>query len=275
MVHKAFTIPAMPQMEFSIVKTALDALSPRNRKEAHIHNRCEIYINLSGDVSFAVEGRLYPVSRGSVIITMPYEYHHCIYHSNAPHQHYWITFSSHGEQDFLKLFFDRKKGTDNRLILDEHALQETCGLLDALIGDPSDELDRRIKLLHFFQILANAAPVNQAKLLDKISPDVVAALEYIEHHLCEDLDIRTLANACHVSVNTLERHFKESLGDTPFAAIRKKRLYRSIAFLRNGDPVTEAAQKSGFPDYSGYIQLFRKQFGITPGKYKKTLQENR
>jgi AraC-like DNA-binding protein len=53
--------------------------------------------------------------------------------------------------------------------------------------------------------------------------------------------------------------------------LRKKRLFASMLALRNGDTVTEAAMKSGFSDYSNYIQLFKKQFGITPLQYKKNL----
>jgi len=33
------------------------------------------------------------------------------------------------------------------------------------------------------------------------------------------------------------------------------------------------ALQSGFQDYSGYIQLFRRQFGMTPGQYRKKLTE--
>jgi AraC-like DNA-binding protein len=70
----------------------------------------------------------------------------------------------------------------------------------------------------------------------------------------------------------LERHFKKALGVTPFAMLRKKRLIASTAHLRNGETVTEAALKSGFSDYSNYIQLFRKQFGVTPLQYKKKFE---
>lgn len=131
------------------------------------------------------------------------------------------------------------------------------------------ELDRRIRILRFFQILAGASPVSQGENVDKMPGDVVAALEYIDRHLCEDTDVRTLAEACNVSVNTLERHFRENMGISPFTAIRNKRMIASMLLLRNGESVTDAARKSGFPDYSNYIQLFRKQFGMTPGKYKK------
>ena len=42
--------------------------------------------------------------------------------------------------------------------------------------------------------------------------------------------------------------------------------------LRDGDMVADAAAKSGFSDYSNYIQLFKKQFGMTPLQYKKRFQ---
>ena len=40
---------------------------------AHIHSFCEVYLNLSGDVSFVVEDSVYPVGRGDIIITKPNE----------------------------------------------------------------------------------------------------------------------------------------------------------------------------------------------------------
>ena len=54
--------------------------------------------------------------------------------------------------------------------------------------------------------------------------------------------------------------------------LRKKRLIASLEFLRNGATVSEAAMGSGFSDDSGYIQHFRKQFGLTPLQYKKQFQ---
>ena len=33
--------------------------------------------------------------------------------------------------------------------------------------------------------------------------------------------------------------------------------------------IAAAAEKSGFPDYSHFISLFKRRFGITPKKYQK------
>lgn len=264
------TVPGMSPIELSVSHVVLDAASPLNQHESHMHRACEIYVNLSGDVAFEVEDRLYPICRGSAIITRPFEYHHCIYRSQLPHEHYWITFSAAQETEFLHIFFDREKGRDNLIRLSENQLDRLRAVLDALLqgGDP---LQLRIRTLQLFSILNEGTPGQPEAAADSLPRAVARALRFMDEHLADDLDIRSLAAAGAVSVNTLERHFKAALGASPTAVLRKKRLIASMACLRSGDSVTEAALKCGFSDYSNYIQLFRRQFGMTPLQYKKEI----
>ena len=99
--------PQINPFDFSVSYVEIDANAPENVYDDHIHDECEIYINLSGDVSFSVEGTIYPIVPGGVIITRPSEYHHCIYHSNKFHKHFWILFNPSGNDDAEKyyLFF--------------------------------------------------------------------------------------------------------------------------------------------------------------------------
>jgi len=265
-----FTMEPLNLVDFSIRYVNLDAISPLNQSEPHIHKECEIYLNLSGDVAFEVENRMYPVKRGSVIITRPYEYHHCIYRSNQVHKHYWITFSADKNETFLKMFFDREKGEDNLIILEEENLDRVCVILEDMLNKDTDPLQQRIDFLQFIHILDSSKRegyiVNSP---DYLPIDVSTAIQYMYDNLTENLDINEIAQKCNVSVNTLERHFKESLQMTPFATLRKLRMIRSLDYLRKGYSVADAASFSGFPDYSNFIQLFRKQFGMTPFQYKK------
>lgn len=272
MKTRSFTIHPLPKIDFSISHLELDKDSPLNQHESHIHKQCEIYLNLSGDVSFEVENRIYPISRGSVIITRPMEYHHCIYHSDAPHEHYWITFSADAGEEFLKPFFDRKVGKDNLILLEEAQLEECLCTLADLLENENDSLLHRIAFCRLLRILDTGRRAEGLLLFDKLPQDVTMALRFMDEHLTEDLEIGVLAEYCNVSVNTLERHFKKSLGSTPFPVLRKKRLVYSMQFLRNGETVTDAAVKSGFSDYSNYVQLFRKQFDITPLQFKKKFE---
>ena len=64
--------------------------------DAHIHDYCEVYFNVSGNVSFAVENKVYPVNTGDIIISKPNEIHYCIYHSDQIHTCYcfWVKVSA-------------------------------------------------------------------------------------------------------------------------------------------------------------------------------------
>lgn len=267
-----FSLGKMSPINCTITYGSVTPSSPLNQSESHVHKECEIYINLTGDVSFEVENRIYPITRGSVIITRPYEYHHCLYHSDHPHEHLWITFQADENEDFLKIFFERKKGEDNLILLSADLLEELSPILDELQNKETNYLKRRIAFLQLFSILLKGKREAYTGTNRKIRPDVEKALQYMDDHLTEDLNLHMLSKICRVSANTLERHFKEDLGKPPFVMLRQKRLYASMQYLRNGEPVSDAAIKSGFSDYSNYIQLFRKQFGLTPLMYKKNYE---
>ena len=98
MPSKKIILPETSRVELKASYVELCADSPLNQNDSHFHPECEIYINLSGKVAFEVENHIYPVSRGSVIITRPFEYHHCIYRSQKRHEHYWITFTAQEEK---------------------------------------------------------------------------------------------------------------------------------------------------------------------------------
>lgn len=272
MKSNRFSLPEVAPVDFSISYSAGNDSPLMNHNETHVHKECEIYLNLSGDVSFEVENRIYPVSRGTVIITRPYEYHHCIFRSSAGHGHYWITFSAEQTEVFLKMFFDREKGKDNLILLDEEGTQKLCAVLDDLLKKEGDALKRRIDFLMIFHILSAGKRAAYTDTIEGLPEDVAKALLFMDEHLTEDLDVRAIAEACNVSVNTLERHFRETVACSPFTMLRNKRLIASRDLLRNGAAVSEAALKSGFSDYSNYIQLFRKRFGITPLQYKKQFE---
>ena len=101
-----------------------------------------------------MENNIYPITRGSVIITKPYEYHHCIYHSNELHKHYWILFSSEGNEHLLRLFFNRDTGNKNLIQLNGEELEKFIALLESMLSD-KNEIDNRINFLSAIKILQN------------------------------------------------------------------------------------------------------------------------
>ncbi len=248
----------------------VDLLSPENTHDLHMHDECEIYINLSGDVSFAVENSIYPVMPGNIVITRPYEYHHCIYHSNKLHKHFWILFSPSGNEGLLEVFFKRDAGKGNLLSLTPEKTEELVTLCHRMSEHNDDAV---ANYYNFFRLISLLQSADVADSDGKRYPhDVVFAIDYIDKHFASDITVKDIARGAHVSLNTLERHFLKFFGVSPTNYIRKKRLANSARLLAEGCSVTEASERSGFSDYSNFIALFRKTYGITPLKYKKNIK---
>ena len=254
---------------FSLHYVELNASSPQNQFDSHIHPQCEIYLNLSGDVSFMVEDHIYPISPGSIIITRPYEYHRCIYLSNALHRHFWVLMSSGGNEALLKLFFDRPAGMGNLIVLSPRKSRELLELFHTMLRSQEDEVEKHLRFLTMLSILQTGNPADLSKTNTVLPSDLAFALTYISDNLSNAISIRELAVAAHVSVNTLERHFLNCLQMTPNEFIKEKRLMYAAQLLKQGRTVAEASAESGFSDYSHFIASFRRVFGLTPLQYKK------
>ncbi|MBE6547202.1 MAG: AraC family transcriptional regulator [Ruminococcaceae bacterium] len=243
---------------------------PNDRDENHVHRECEIYVNMSGNVSFMVEGRMYPVFPGSIIITRPYEYHYCVYHSHDIHKHCCVWFSTEGNEDLFPKFFEREAGEKNLLILSINAQEKLFKLCRELVEPQQTEVE---KIYRFFSLLHLLDTAEQSDSSGELCPtDVTEVLEYINHHFSEPLVIGELARMVHVSINTLERHFEETLHMSPSAYLKKRRLARAAELLHENFSVMEACENSGFSDYSGFIALFKKAYGVTPLTYKKQMR---
>lgn len=239
--------------------------------DQHIHEECEIYINLSGDVSFMVEDTIYPISSGSVIVTRPYEYHHCIYNSYEKHEHFWILFSSFGNEKLLDLFFNRKSGQGNLLILEDDEKEKMIELCHLMCEN--ENVSDITNTANFFTLISLLEKGKNPVLKNNTSArDLKNVLNYISYNYINPMTIKEIATANNMSVNTLERKFLKSLKMTPSAYIKQKRLANAVRLLSEGESVTEASINSGFSDCSAFITLFKKQYGITPLKFKQKIE---
>lgn len=271
-MDNAVSFPSLHSFSLQISFNDIDSYSKLNQFEHHVHRECEIYLNLSGDVSFMVEDQIYPVSAGSVIITRPYEYHHCIYHSNERHRHYWVLFSADNNEKILDIFFNRAAGQKNFLIIVPSKLDRFIYILEKL---RCSELAHVNYYRYFFELLEilNESKNTTANNGKKLNSELLLAIRYINNNISHQFSIDELAKASNTSISTLERNFCHFLGMTPSEYVRQRRLGVAVGYLNNGKSVTETCFDSGFSDCSKFISLFKKNFGMTPLKYKKKFSQ--
>lgn len=75
------------------------------------------------------------------------------------------------------------------------------------------------------------------------------------------------ARACGASLRTFERLFREETGMPLGAWLRRLRLQLALEHLAAGASITEAAGRCGYSGPSAFVSMFRRELGVTPGRY--------
>ena len=268
----AIEMPALNGFHFQIKYTETDRSRHFHEINLHTHSEFEIYINLTGEVSFLVENTLYPLSRGDIIIARPGEHHHCVYRGDAPHRLFWILFdceSNKGFWDFLQADFK-----ENYISPPIELRDEIIALCTALHGDGMTKEEELYSLLRLFAILKKSRTARREDA-DTLAKDISEIIRYINEHIGEEISAEGIANSFYISKSTLDRRFKEHLAITPTEFIRRKKLHLAVELLRKGESVLNAGMAVGYRDTSYFIELFKHYYGTTPYRYKRGLNGQR
>lgn len=95
-------------------------------------------------------------------------------------------------------------------------------------------------------------------------------IEYIKQNYAENISIEELAEACHVSISTLERRFKKNLSKTPLQYLMEVRLDNARIMIFDSDKnLSTIAQETGFVDNSHFTRAYKKRFSISPSEDRK------
>ena len=128
---------------------------------------------------------------------------------------------------------------------------------------------------------------------------MLAILDYVGEHLCENLSIDLIADQFYISIDIFEpvlsygpvqmyhkfqkhnlsvklgsiaairkyymmRLFKQETGYTLGQYISQKRLLLAKELLSTGAPGTQVCYDCGFKDYSTFSRAYKQLFGVTP-----------
>ena len=92
---------------------------------------------------------------------------------------------------------------------------------------------------------------------------------YVEAHLDEDLSLTVLAGVACLSPYHFSRSFKQATGIGLQRYVIQRRLEHAKRLLRQThQPLALIAQEAGFADQSHLTQVFRREMGMTPGRYR-------
>ena len=95
-------------------------------------------------------------------------------------------------------------------------------------------------------------------------------IQLVMDNLHEEYTIDEMAKEMNFSRTSFYNKVKELTETTPVSFIRKIKLHRSVALLRETDlNISEIAFESGFMDTKYFSKCFKKEFGMNPSEYSK------
>lgn len=258
----------------------------------HSHDHCEMFVHIAGDMDIFAEKTTYHVFGGEIRMYSAGELHCGNIGQKQQVEWYQIDFPPEfmefeGSGDLMKLFFDREFGVGNVFVPEDHG--EICRLLEEIFTCKEDNpVGRYFQQSAVIQVLcrANRAYINaqkkhqsdklevddiehsMEKMLSERKNDVLHQLiEIVNQQYARINTVEELCDLLHYSTAYVNRIFREEINISPYQFLIGKKLNEAKKVLRAGGTVAEACEYAGFRDYSNFITLFKKKFGITPKKY--------
>lgn len=127
--------------------------------------------------------------------------------------------------------------------------------------------------VHLLRDYATCA-LRKKRLPGGLSARQLARLEdFVDTHLHEALSIEQMAEALGLGVWTFVRQLRRSLGCSAYAYVVERRLARARRLLQEGDlALKQIAATCGFADQPHLTRTFRAKLGVTPGRFRDSLQ---
>lgn len=261
------------------------------RAEPHTHWRLELSCVLSGTGTYDIGGKRYPLCPGDVIILNNTEPHAVILAPQEIMQHYvihfdpafiWNSLASDLDYNFLLIFFGRGPRFSHRLDRDNPATARIGRLFEEIHDEmshqpPCYELMVKIKLQTIFtEIMRHYDYVDLDKALSPLpqhnASQLLAAMQYIDGHLEQDLRLQDMAAVAHVSPSYFSTLFKRFNGVSPVEYITLRRIQRATELIRTTSlSLSAVATVCGFHNDTNFYKAFRKVTGRTPSSYRSYL----
>lgn len=253
----------------------------------HNHDFYELYLYISGDVTYLIEGKSYNLKSGDIILINTKELHQAVINSmEVPYERIvlWINKSFlHGlstpETDLTQCFENVEK--KNVLRADFQIQQNIRTQLSKLL-DLENYKGLGKNLLYKAYLLELVIQLNNILINDKSDLDIEimksnlidGIVDYINNHINEEITINEISKEFYLSKFHLAREFKKYTGTTIHRYIVQKKLIQAKELILKHYPINIVYKQSGFGDYSNFFRAFKNEYGISPKHFYKLMSES-
>lgn len=254
-----------------------------DEKAYHSHDFLEIAYIMSGNGRYRIEGRLYDVGEGDLLIINPH----------VLHQGLVIKPENAATEFFVGASDIRFKGLpENTMPLPKEPVIHTSGEFRQKIARicASMEAENAVcwqgrysmmkaylmqMLLLIVRQQMEPLRINKGQAFESFGRKYVVeqVISYFEDHYAEKVSLDGIAENMYLSPFYISRIFKSEIGDTPIHYLINIRLDRAKELLESGfaGSIQEVAAQVGYDDVYHFSKLFKKRYGFPPSQARKKL----
>ena len=247
-----------------------------NMPGGHMHGWNELYYLFEGERRYFIDGQIYTVCEGDVILIPKSTPHHTTSISSRPHIRYLVEFGDDLIQESLHPFIDKcfqvrhftlsseQRATFEKILQkSERELSTKSPCYEALLKAYTTEL-----LVLTIRLLQSGCQIRDRQKTPT-EQLIESSTSYIEKNLQSDLKLTHLSDKYHLSPSYFSRIFKAYTGFGFNEYLTHLRIQKATQLLRNtSEPISEIAYWCGFSDSNYFSTVFKKETGLSPIKYR-------
>lgn len=229
----------------------------------------------SGKTVFYFNGEPKEVAAGHMVLFQPRQEQHYEYFAVDRPEVYWVHFTGSDVRNILRhydipldknVIYSGSSATYAYLFKEMiHELQ-TC-------RTGFEEL-REMYLRQIFLLIQRSWEERKPAVNSYLQEEIDYARKYFNEHYNEDISIEEYAQSRGMSVSWFLRNFKQMTMKSPMQYILTIRINNAVSLLETTDyNVTEISTIVGYDNPLYFSRIFKKQKGVSPSDYRKSLAD--
>lgn len=239
--------------------------------KSHSHNMVEVYYFLRGNARFVVEGNIFTLERGNILVMASGQTHHLLLEPSAAYERMALLIDTSAVPTEFDLLSEPVYNGTNLFELNKREqiwFEESFSLITKAATDTQKNLILSFSSMVFSLLSTKLKHTTNVNIVDNT---IKKTINFINKNLSNELSLEIIASALYCSSVTLNRKFREIMGCTVWEYVIRRRIYSARQQLFLGDAITDVYQKSGFNDYSTFFRAYKKIIGVSPSEdFKKS-----
>lgn len=244
--------------------------------DAHYHDFYEVFCFIEGEVDYWVEGSIYHLKPGDILLINPTELHKPVPRNETGNYErivLWINkaylsgISPELESCFNPLLPSYKKILRPSALQINEVLRLLMEFVDEFHGNDFAREQASYGLLLQALVMLNRISFGSKTTSSekyRTSSLISDVISYIGEHYNEELTLDGISKHFFVSKYHLSHEFSKEVGTSIHRYITLKRLNNAHDMLLEGVSPGQVSISCGFGDYTNFFRAFKAEYGISP-----------